>query len=305
LQHNILKLKSIIGGIDLKNEIDDLVGLDMKIKDNFEKIKNHPNGEIINISFVDNVKHSIREKTCKIFVYNLNKLIQLESTQKNLSKKIGVSEDVLSKYKTGTSFPNIETLIYICEIYNIDLAKFLSTRLTSLDIGNIENNEIAPCTIFEENYYVYFLVTNLTKKGTIQVGTIKISNNNVVFNIHSNNIVIKQFRGDYSISDKLVSFNLHSAEDGTAYISMIKPNINKSRYVGGLSMLSLATDANSKPCCQKILFSKTQIDRTANYTNLKELLSFCVEETSFDNIKISQAEDELAYNFIQSKGTQS
>lgn len=296
MQYIILKLKSIIGGIELKSEIDDLAELDMKIKNGLKKIKNHPKDEIIDIRFVDNVKHNIREKTSKIFIYNLNKLIQLESTQKNLSKKIGVSEDVLSKYKSGTSFPNIETLIYICEIYNIDLAKFLSIQLTSLDIGNIENNY---CSIFEEKYYVYFLVTNLTKEGTIHEGTIKVSNNNVVFNIYSNSTLIKHFKGDYSISDKLVFFDLHSTEDGNAHISMIKPNINKNRYVGGLSMLSLASDANSKPCCQKILFSKIQIDRTANYTNLKELLSFCVEDSSFGNIKISQAEDETAYNFIQ------
>lgn len=300
---SILKLKVNIGGFTLKKASHDLKELDMKIENGLNKIKNYPKDEIIDINLIDNVKHNIREKNCKIFIYNLNKLIQLECTQKNLSKKIGVSEDVLSKYKSGASFPNIETLMYICNIYNMDISKFLGTELTSLDIGNIEKNEDTYCSIFEEKYYVYFLVTNMTKVGTIHEGTIEFLSNNVVFEIHSNNRVIKHFSGDYSISDKLVSFNLHSFEDGNAHISMIKPNINKNKYVGGLSMLSLASDANSKPCCQKILFSKIQIDRTANYENLKELLSFYVEGNSFGNIKVSQAEDETAYNFIQSKST--
>jgi len=290
-------LNDIIGGATLRNEIDALEVLDMKIENGFKKIKYPSKDENVDINFIDNIKHNLREKTSKIFIYNLNKLIQLESTQKNLAKKIGVSEDVLSKYKSGASFPNIETLMYICEIYNIDLTNFFSTRLSALDIRDNEN----PCSnIFEKKYYVYFLVTNMTKIGTIHEGIIKISNNNVVFEIHSNNLVIKHFVGDYSISDKLVSFDLHSVEDGNAHISMIKPNINKNKYVGGLSMLSLASDANSKPCCQKILFSKIQIDRIENYTNLKELLSFHVEDNSFGNIKISQAEDEEGYNFVQS-----
>jgi len=299
LPYSILKLKVNIGGIGLKKDSHDLKELDMKIKNGLNKIKNHPKDEVIDISFVDNVKHNIREKTHKIFIYNLNKLIQLEYTQKNLSKKIGVSEDVLSKYKSGKSFPTLENLIYICNVYNIDLNKFFTTPLTSLDLENIEDNENTNCTMFEEKYYVYFFVTNMPRGLTIHEGIIEILSNNVVFKIHSDNTVIKHFSGDYSISDKLVSFNLHSAEDGNAHISMIKPNINKNKYVGGLSMLSLASDANSKPCCQKILFSKTQIDRTANYANLKELLSFYVEDNSFGNIKISQAEDETAYNFIQ------
>ena len=289
-------MKVIIGGFKLRNEIDALKELDIKIESGFKKIKYHSKDEIVDMNLLDNVKHNLREKTCKIFIYNLNKLIQLESTQKNLAKKIGVSEDVLSKYKSGASFPNIETLMYICEIYNIDLTKFLSTKLTSLDIGDNEN----PCNnMFEEKYYVYFLVTNMAKVGTVHEGIIKFSNDNVVFEIHSNNSVIKHFTGDYYISDKLVSFDLHSVEDGNAHISMIKPNINKNKYVGGLSMLSLASDANSKPCSQKILFSKTQIDRTVNFANLKELLSFYVEDNSFGNIKISQAEDEIAYNYVQ------
>ena len=79
---------------------------------------------------------------------------------------------------------------------------------------------------------------------------------------------------------------------------MIKPNINKNKYVGGLAMLLLPSDANSKPCAQKVLFSKERIDRGAYYDNLREILSFKVDERTFGNIKISPAEDEEAYNFI-------
>ena len=79
---------------------------------------------------------------------------------------------------------------------------------------------------------------------------------------------------------------------------MIKPNVNKNKYVGGLAMMMLPSDANSKPCVQKILFSKIKLDRDEYYNNLKEILSFSVEGIGFGHVKVSQWEDEAAYNFI-------
>lgn len=284
----------------MKKELLEMQELANKVKTRLNYIKNISTITKDDVNTIKTIKNSIYERSCKIFIYNLKKLIQLETTQKNLAKKIGISEDLLSKYKSGGAFPSIETLIYICEIYNINLNKFISSPLTNLDLEIIENGFSIYSDIFEERYYAYFFVTNLNKEGAIHEGIIEFSNKAVKFKILSNETIVKSFCGHFSISDKLIFFTLQSSEDGCAYINMIKPNINKNKYVGGLGILLLPSDANSKPCSQKILFSKIKLDRTIYYNNLKDFLSFSEEETSFGNIKISQMDDEMVYNFIES-----
>ncbi len=63
---------------------------------------------------------------------------------------------------------------------------------------------------------------------------------------------------------------------------MVKPNVNKNKYVGGIALLMLPSDANSKPCAQKILFSKIRVDRELHYERLKKLLSFLVKKQLLD-----------------------
>ena len=284
--------------MNLNKELCEFKEIDEKIKSKLNYIKANPNIMSNNINEVKALKNDIYMKTSKVFIYNLKKLIQLESTQKNLANKIGISEDLLSKYKSGDAFPSIETLLYICEVYNIGIEKLISIPLTAADIENLENNNEIEFNIFEEKYYVYFLVTNIAKEGSLHEGIVEIKNGNVSFKICSNDKVIKYFTGSYTISDKIIFFNLQSSNDGIAYISMIKPNINKNKYVGGLAMMMLPSDANSKPCVQKILFSQIKLDRDLYYNNLKELLKFNVEGINIGHVKISQWEDEAAYNFI-------
>jgi len=284
--------------MNLNKELGEFKEIDEKVKNKLNYIKANPDIMSNNINAVKSLKNDIYEKTSKVFIYNLKKLIQLESTQKNLANKIGISEDLLSKYKSGDAFPSIETLLYICEVYNIGIEKLISTPLTAANIENLENNNEIEFNIFEEKYYVYFLVTNIAKEGSLHEGIVEIKNGNVSFKICSNDKVIKYFTGSYTISDKIIFFNLQSSNDGIAYISMIKPNINKNKYVGGLAMMMLPSDANSKPCVQKILFSKIKLDRDVYYTNLKEILNFNVEGDTLGHVKISQWEDEAAYNFV-------
>jgi len=284
--------------MNLNKELCEFKEIDEKVKNKLNYIKANPDIMSNNINEVKSLKNDIYEKTSKVFIYNLKKLIQLESTQKNLANKIGISEDLLSKYKSGDAFPSIETLLYICEVYNIGIQKLISIPLTAADIENLENNNEIEFNIFEEKYYVYFLVTNIAKEGSLHEGIVEFKNGNVSFKICSNNKVIKCFTGQYTISDKIIFFNLQSSNDGITYINMIKPNVNKNKYVGGLAMMMLPSDANSKPCVQKILFSKVKLDRDLYYNNLKEILSFSVEGRSLGHVKISQWEDEAAYNFI-------
>lgn len=283
----------------LKKELCELQQIDEKIKNKLADVKNAPDGIQNDINIIKAIKNNIYEKASKTLVYNLKRLIQIEDTQKNLAKKIGVSEDLLSKYKSGDAFPSIETLIYICEVYNIDISKLINTPFTALDIEKLENSKEMDSSIFEDKYYVYFLVTNISKEGAVQEGVVEIYNNSATFKILSCENIVKCFTGHFNVTDKLIFFSLQSSSDGNAYINMTKPNINKNKYVGGLAMMMLPSDANSKPCVQKILFSKIRLNRELYYNNLKELLSFSVEGISFGNIKIDKTEDEAAYNFIE------
>lgn len=245
------------------------------------------------------LKNRIYEKTLKIFVHNLKKLIRLEETQKNLAKKIGVSEDLLSKYKSGETFPSIETLLYMCQIYNINIDKFLTIPLNSSYFEKALESTLNNSSILSKNYYCYFFVTNFSKEGIIHEGKLTISSNNISFKILSGETIIKEFSGEWKVSENLIFFNLYSSKNGCAHITMPKPSLNKSKYIGGIGMLCLPSDANSKPCSQKIIISKTQIDREKYYDVLNKFLNFISEDKKFGNIKVSRYEDEKVYAFIE------
>lgn len=282
----------------MKKSLSEIEEMSNKIEVKFDEMKKNPDNMVEDINAAKLLKNMIYQKTSKVFIYNLKKLIQIEGTQKKLAKKVGIAEDLLSKYKSGDAFPAIETLIYISQIYGISINKLVSNPLTTEEVDRLENSMDIDITIFEDKYYIYFFVTNISKEGAIHEGIIEIAGKDVSYKILSEDKLVKCFVGNYNIAEKLIFFNLHSSEDGYAYINMIKPNINKNKYVGGLAMLILPSDANSKPCVQKVLFSKARIERGSYYDNLREILSFKVDETTFGNMKISPAEDEEAYNFI-------
>lgn len=280
----------------MKKELQEILEIDEKLAVNTNLI----DSGVEDINIVKTLKNNIYQKASKVFVYNLKKLIQLETTQKKLARKIGISEDLLSKYKSGEAFPTIETLIYICKVYNLNLNSFLNIPLDSMDLERIESLEGSITNSFEKRYYVYFLVTNSRKEGALHEGIVEIEDKKVDFKILSEETVVKQFYGTYTNSDKLVFFNLKSKSDGVVNINMIKPNLNKSKYVGGVSMLLLSSDANSKPCSQKMIFSKVRLDRRLYNEKLHELLNFNLDGKNFGHVKVTQIEDESAYNFIES-----
>lgn len=247
---------------------------------------------------IKNIKNDIFEKTSRVFIYNLKKLIQIEETQKNLAKIIGVSQDLLSKYKSGEAFPTIETLIYICKIYNLSLDNLLNKPLNAIDIENLENSLYQAESIFLEEYYLYFSVTNLGAKGTIHKGILEIKDNTAIFKIVASNRVLKFFKGSFSIAENIIFFNLESSSDGNVSISMIKPPLNKNKYLGGIGFLMLPSDASSKPCIQKIILSNKKIDREVYFENLKEILKFSVSEKEFNHLKLNQEENDIVYDFI-------
>ena len=267
-----------------------------KLKDKYENKTSQALNDLNKTKFL---KNTLYEDISKVFIYNLKKLIQLEGTQKKLAKKIGVSEDLLSKYKSGDAFPTIETLVYICKVYGLKLDGFINQTLSAIDLDNLEKGLSLEDLMFDKQYYCYFLSTNISKEGSIHEGIIEINEDKAFFKIMYGNSIMKSFSGNISATEKLLSFELRSSEDGICYINMIKPNVNKEKYIGGLSLLLLPSDANSKPCCQKLIFSKKRIDRTKHYESLKNILNFQLDTNNFGNIKLSSYEDEKAYNFIE------
>lgn len=281
-------------GIDLKKELEELKKIEQDIEENINTIN------IENIDNIKYIKNKIYERSSKIFIYNLKKLIQLEGTQKKLAKKIGISEDLLSKYKAGDAFPSIETLVYASRVYNIEMDKLVNVPFNSEDVERLEGEKNTEAEFtFERRYYTYFLVTNMDREGAIHEGSLDFYGKSIVFKIMAGSDIVKKFKGNVSLSDKLISFHLHSDEDGDAFISMIRPNVNKMALVGGTGIFMLPSDANSKPCAQKIIFSMVKIDRQKYNRELKELLNFKVLASEFGNVKMSRTEDENVYNFIE------
>ena len=254
--------------------------------------------DITDVNKVKEIKNDMYQKASLVFLHNLKILIMIESTQKKLAKKIGISEDLLSKYKSGAAFPSIETLLYISEIYNIKLNDFLTKPLSINDFSS-DNND-PDNSIFEDKYYAYFLVTNIGKKGVNHEGTLSFDENRENSKILKNTNILKSFDGLYHKTGRIISIELKSNEDGNAYINMIKPSLNKKKYVGGIALLMLPSDANSKPCCQKIIISKYKINRSDYNSDLLDFLKFHNKNYEADSMKLSVSDDEIIYNFLQS-----
>lgn len=269
--------------------------LNEKISLELDSVKHNDTNDI---NKVKEIKNDMYQKASMIFLHNLKVLIMIESTQKKLARKIGISEDLLSKYKSGAAFPSIETLLYISEIYNIKLNDFLTKPLNINDFTSTEDS--IDDSIFEENYYAYFLVTNIGKEGSIHEGALSFKENRVNFKIMKDKNILKSFNGVYHKTGRIISIELTSSEDGNAYINMIKPSLNKKKYVGGFALLMLPSDANSKPCCQKIIISKYKIDRSDYSSELLHFLKFHNEKCEADSMKLSVSDDEIIYNFLQS-----
>lgn len=246
-------------------------------------------------------KNHIYDRSCRIFSYNLKRLILIEGTQKKLARRIGISEDLLSKYKSTETFPSIETLLFICKVYGIELNQLIDRPLSAEELDRIENGLATMAeNIFETCYYVYFFVTNAGREGAIHEGMVEIGGNTALFKIlTTRDYILKEYKGRYNISGKLIHFQLENSRDGSACVSMMKPNLSRSKYTGGLALLMLPSDANSKPCAQKILFSDVRIDREKFNEELKGLLSIRGNSGELTgNVKITAAEDEYAYGFV-------
>lgn len=76
-------------------------------------------------------------------------------SQVNLATKIGVSQETVSAYESGKSFPSVATLMKLCDIFDVS-ADFLLDRTSveapveKLIVGNLDSKELELISAYRE-----------------------------------------------------------------------------------------------------------------------------------------------------------
>lgn len=252
-------------------------------------------------------KHALFQHATETFLYNIKQFIAIEGTQKKLAQGIGVSEELLSKYKSGDAFPAIETLMVMAERYGLTLDTLLKEKVDPWSLN--QNTHLATNQVLVgkevQPYYLYFFVTNIDRKGLLHEGRLFLhsqANSKAIFEIHSDKGQIKRYVGHWKTSSKMIfmHFNSEKEEEGTASLHFINPPMHGAQYVGGMGLMLLPSDATSKPCAQRVLVSRVQINRDQYAQPLENFLKFeCTEQDANCFEKINASQDERAYVFIR------
>ena len=70
------------------------------------------------------------------FKENLNLLMNLlKYDQKKLGKELGVSQNSISKYKSGTGYPSIDRLAQLSNLFKVSIDDLLFTPITESNFG--------------------------------------------------------------------------------------------------------------------------------------------------------------------------
>ena len=80
------------------------------------------------------------------------------TTQEQLAEVLGVSRQSVSKWENGSSFPEMETLIRICDLYDTDLDTLLR--------GNVEADQVSDCAHYDQ------FMTRFARRIAFSVGGI-------------------------------------------------------------------------------------------------------------------------------------
>lgn len=80
------------------------------------------------------------------------------STQEQLAEVLGVSRQSVSKWESGVSFPEMETLIRICDLYD--------TNLDTLLRGSVEADQVSDCAHYDQ------FMTRFARRIAFSVGAI-------------------------------------------------------------------------------------------------------------------------------------
>lgn len=80
------------------------------------------------------------------------------TTQEQLAETLGVSRQSVSKWESGSSFPEMETLIRICDLYD--------TNLDTLLRGSVEADQVSDCAHYD------LFMTRFARRIAFSVGAI-------------------------------------------------------------------------------------------------------------------------------------
>lgn len=89
----------------------------------------------------------------------MNNLYKIRTKKKmsqvNLSVKLGVSQETISAYESGKSFPSVHTLLKLCEIFNVSSDYILDktnipTPVNHLLIDNLDSKELEIIALYRE-----------------------------------------------------------------------------------------------------------------------------------------------------------
>ncbi|KZL92981.1 helix-turn-helix transcriptional regulator [Clostridium magnum] len=305
--------------ISLKSEVTEL---NREINRLAETVKHSISSDVVTANKnLIMLKEKVKKRSDAIVAYNFNEIKRLNRlNNKELADLLGVDPSLTSRYTNGHALPNTETILTLCDIYNIDYNLFFKELLNINQLINYANEDKiddfgydyeSQKSILKDTYYTYFFVTNSSGKG-IQEGELHIKdlkNGSGVFSIP---IVEKHFNTDICVTDSLIFFNLYNSKQKNASICLIKPPLGvANEYYGGIGILQLAADSLSAPCSQKIIFSSFKIDRDLYRQELKDLLIVKPYSQSIRDeddvtvgsynigIKLSKSDDEAVYNKLR------
>jgi len=76
-------------------------------------------------------------------------------SQVNLSVKIGVAQETISAYESGRSYPSADTLLKLCDIFNVSADYLLdktniSTPVDHLLVDNLNAKELEIIALYRE-----------------------------------------------------------------------------------------------------------------------------------------------------------
>ena len=76
---------------------------------------------------------------------NLYKIRQKKRmSQTNLGMKIGISQETISSYESGKSYPAVDTLLKLCDVFNVSADFLLDRTDISLTINDFCDKNLSP-----------------------------------------------------------------------------------------------------------------------------------------------------------------
>jgi transcriptional regulator with XRE-family HTH domain len=81
--------------------------------------------------------------------------IRIKKKMSHLSVKLGISQETISAYESGKSYPSVDILLKLCEIFNVSADYLLdktniTTTVNNLLIDNLNSKELEIIALYRE-----------------------------------------------------------------------------------------------------------------------------------------------------------